>query len=236
MKFLIVLFGLCVMQSSAFAHEQSNIEQVSVVGAGEVKAEPDQVILLVSVYAIEKDLKSAKRVADERYQTVLDELKTQGISDKDIKVARLDMRPEYEWTSQKRVHKGERVNRSLTIVLKDLAKVTPVLQGLVEQGVSTVDNMSAGFQDEAELKRQALANAVQDAKGKAQFLAEQLDRGLGAAFNIVEQNGAAPMFQDFGMARGSTMKSEAFSPPPEMFGTQTITANITVAFKLGDLD
>jgi len=234
MKFFVAIVSMLVLQSAVIAHEQeqSYIDQVSVVGAGEIKAEPDQVTLAVSVYAIEKDLKTAKRAADERYQSVLDELREQGINDKDFKVARLDMRPEFEWTTNKRVYKGERVSRSLQIVLKDLTKVTPVLQGLVEGGVSSVDNMSAGFQDEAELKRKALANAVQDAKGKAEFLAEQLDRDLGVAFNIIEQNSAAPMFQDFPMARSSKMSSQAFSPPPEMFGTQTITANITIAFKL----
>ncbi len=232
MKILIALISAMMLHSAVLAHESSQVEQVSVIGVGEVKAEPDQVTLNVSVYAIEKDLKSAKQAADNRYQTVLDELKTQGINDKDIKVARLDMRPEYEWTSQQRVYKGERVSRSLTIVIKDLTKVTPVLQGLVEGAVSTIDNMSAGFQDEAALKRQALGRAVEDAKGKAAFLAKRLDRNLGPAFNIVEQNAGAPMFQDYAMARSNKMSAEAFAPPPEMFGTQTISTNITVAFKL----
>jgi len=232
MKFFILLIGVFILPNTVFAHEAAQVDQVSVVGFGEIKAEPDQVTLAVSVYAIEQDLETAKRVADMSYQTVLDKLKELEVKDTNIKVVRMDMRPEYEWTSNQRVYKGERVNRSLSIVIDDLSKVSSVLQGLVEEGVSTMDNMSAGFKDEAKIKREALEQAVADAKGKAAFLAEQVDRKLGVAFNIVEQNNGGPVFQNHNMARANTMQAESYTPPEEMFGTQTITANITIAFRL----
>lgn len=230
-QFLLFIFFF-TWQVAAFAHDAVTTEQVSVVGVGEVEAEPDQVTFYVSVYAIEKDLETAKRVADQRYQSVLDEIKKVGINDKKVKVVRLEMRPEYEWSANQQVYKGERVSRSITIVMTDLSKVTPLLQAMVEKGVSTVDNMVAGFQDEAAIKRDALGKATIDAKGKAAFLAKQLDRKLGVAFNIVEQGGGAQLYREYDMMSTKSMAAESYAPPEEMLGTQKILATVTVAFKL----
>ena len=230
MKRFIAVLAVILWLPPVHAHDEP-VEQITVSGVGRVQAEPDQVVLSVSVYAVQKDLTTAKSEADQRYQAVLEQAKKAGVEEKDIRVSQLSMYPEYEWTSNERVLRGQRVSRSINIKVRDLTVLPALTQSLVENGISTVDRMTAGFQDESLYKEQAMAEAALDARAKAMFLSEQLDRQLGAAIKIVEQSAQTPVFPYQEMARHS-MAADSAAPPKEMLGTQTISATISVSFKL----
>jgi uncharacterized protein YggE len=199
---------------------------------GEVEQEPDQATLRISINAKQPTLAAAKKLADERYRGVLKVIKEAGIDKKRVKATRISAQPQYEWRNSKQIYKGELVSRSLSIIVNDLEKVSPLMQALVENGVSTIDGMETGFKDRKSLQQQALAAAADDAKAKAKFLAERLGRNLGAAYLISEHNSNAPQ-----MVRRESMMMKAdmeasVAAPPEMFGTQKIRATVNVSFNL----
>ncbi|MFT5573943.1 MAG: hypothetical protein ACI9FR_002879 [Cryomorphaceae bacterium] len=234
MKHILFITMLVAIALPACAHERhSDRDQVSVTGVGEIKAEPDQATLRLSIKALGKDLASAKRDADARYQSVLDVIKQAGIADAQVKVVHLSMQPRYEWSSNKQQYKGEEVSRSLSVIINDLQKVSPLMQAMVENGLSTMDGLSTGFQNRSALLQQALGAATEDAKDKAAFLAQQFDRNLGQAILISEHNSGGPIQQqqDMHMSKQSGI-SEAYAAPQEMFGTQTISATVNASFKL----
>lgn len=230
---LALLFIGALFGSTASAHDMvQEQDHISVVGVGEVELEPDQATMNISITAKEATLPEAKKVADERYKSVLSVILDAGIDKKHVKATRISAQPQYEWQHNKQVYKGELVSRSLSIVINDLDLVSPLMQALVENGVSTIDGVSTGFQNSKLLQTQALKAAAEDAKSKAKFLAEQLGRKLGAAYLITEHNADAPEMvnRDRGMM-ASAMKSNDL-PPPEMFGTQKVRAQINVSFNL----
>jgi len=202
------------------------------VGVGEVDQEPDQATLNVSVNAKQPTLVEAKKLADQRYSKVLQVLKKAGIDDKFIKATRINAQPEYEWRNSKRIYKGERVSRSLAITINDLDKVSPLMQALVENEVSTIDGINTGFKDPKALQEKALGAAADDARNKAKFLAERLGRNLGSAYNIVEHNMNAPQMVMQERAMMSKSMAADHAPPPEMFGTQKVRATVNVSFNL----
>ena len=230
---LVLNLAAMMLAVSACAHEPSqDSDHISVVGVGEVEREPDMALLNISVTAQKPSLVEAKAEADRRYASVQKVIKKFGIDDKDVKVTRVNAQPQYEWRSNKQVYKGERVSRSLQVKVKDLDKVSPLMQAIVENGVSSVDNLSTGFQDRKALQTEALGAAADDARRKAKFLAQRLGRDLGAAYLITEHNRDAPQ-----MARGAIkmarMSADSVeSAPPEMFGTQKVQATVNVSFYL----
>ena len=228
---LIVAMSLMTACASETQH-QKQYDFISVAGAGVIKAEPDKVILNLSSTAKESNTAIAKQKADIAYKKILKVLKQAGISDKRIKVTRLSIQPEYQWTNNKQAYKGERVTRNISVEIHDLDKVSGVIQALVENGVSTIDNMQTGFIDEKELKQQAMAAAATAAKRKAKFLARQLDRKLGAAYEISENDTSAPLFRHQQIESFARAKSTSYDAPAEMFGTQEIRSTINVRFKL----
>lgn len=228
---ILIAFGTATTQ----AHDQLNTStnSVSVSGNGEIQAEPDQATLSISVIAMEENLAAAKQVADDRYKSVLNVIKKAGIPDKQVKVVNLSMQPQYDWQTGEQRYKGERVTRNLNVTINDLDKVADLMQALVDNKVSTVDSMATGFQNRRELVKQALGLATSDAKDKAAFLAEQLDRNLGEALEISEHNDA-PIFQPqrIEMRSKSLQGKAAPVPPSEMFGTKKIAASVTIRFEL----
>jgi len=207
-------------------------DHITVTGVGNIEQEPDQAILRISINAQKPTLVAAKQQADEQYQSVLNVIAKAGIEKKHIKAARISAQPQYEWTNNQRVYKGERVSRTLVITINELGQVSPLMQALVNNGVSTIDGLTTGFQDHDAIKQKALAAAADNAKTKAQFLAERLDRNLGTAFQVTEQHQDISHYPQANMRmRAKAMSSEQVVPE-EMFGTQKITATVEVKFNL----
>jgi uncharacterized protein YggE len=230
---LNALICVVVFSVSACAHEpMPEQDHISVVGVGEIEQEPDQAIVNVSINAKKPSLPEAKKLADDKYRSVLAVLKKMAIDKKNVKATRVSAQPEYQWSNNKQIYKGERVSRSLAITVNDLEKVSPLMQALVENGVSTIDGMKSGFKDPKALQKKALAVAADDAKTKAKFLAERLGRNLGAAYLISENNNSQqPVGRpQFSMMAKSVSAEQA--PPPEMFGTQKVSATVSVSFNL----
>jgi uncharacterized protein YggE len=228
-----VLIWLVAFSVTACAHEPvPEQDHISVVGVGEIEQEPDQAIVNVSINAKQPNLPEAKKMADDKYRRVLAVLNKLAIDEKHVKATRVSAQPEYQWSNNKQIYKGERVSRSLAITVNDLEKVSPLMQALVQNGVSTIDAINTGFQDPKALQEKALAAAADDAKTKAKFLAERLGRSLGSAYLISENNNSQqPVARpQYSMMAKSVSAEQA--PPPEMFGTQKVSATVKVSFNL----
>ena len=236
MKHIALILVMTLMSTlnsvNAEQHEQPSKhvkDTISVSGLGEASAEPDQAVVSLTVSSINANVNAAKTEADEKYQSVLNAAKNQGIAKTDIKLSSLNLQPEYQWRDNTQVLVGTRVSRSLSLTVKQIDNVAPLLQELVEGQVSTIDGVQTGFQNRAVLERKALTAAIADAKEKAQFLAEQFGKTLGAAYSISESSQSQPTFRAFneGMLQA---KSRSASVPEEHFGEQKITANVSVIF------
>lgn len=233
MRYFTTLVFFYLFSLSILAHDAGpQQDHIAVVGVGEVEQEPDLATLSITVEAREPDLLSAKKVADERYRKVLAVIEKAGIKDEAVTATQIIAQPEYEWRDSKRIFKGERVSRTLSIEIDELDKISPLMQSLVENEVSTINGLTTGFKDRTVLINLALAAAADNAKSKAEFLANRLGRSLGEAFLITEFNDTAPqVMQAESMMQSRALASDA-APPPERFGKQSLRVQINVSFAL----
>ena len=224
---------MCALSKFVIAQDVSQLIQISVVGVGEIEREPDQAVLRIGLSAKGLTLIEAKKIADQHYKKALDIISAANIDDKFIKATRINSQPQYDYSSSARKYTGEVISRSLSITINDLDDLSPLMQALVEGGVSTIDGVVTGFQDKQGLQRQALALAAKDAEQKAIFLAKQLNREAGEAIFISQQNVSNSISQPHprldSFSRSANLSKEA---PVEMFGTQKIAATLNVVFGL----
>jgi len=104
----------------------------------------------------------------------------------------------------------------------DLAKAGPLVDAAVDAGATGVSGPSWSRSDYNALYRQALQNAVADAKAKAQALADGAGLALGTVTSVTEGGGVQPLPYASAVTDGGVAKLEP--------GTQTVAASVSVTF------
>ena len=105
----------------------------------------------------------------------------------------------------------------------ELAKAGPLVDAAVDAGATGVSGPSWSRSDYNALYRQALQNAVADAKAKAQALADSAGLALGSVTSMTEGGGVVqPLPYASAVSDGGVAKLEP--------GTQTVDASVTVTF------
>jgi uncharacterized protein YggE len=110
--------------------------------------------------------------------------------------------------------------------LDDLDRAGPLVDAAVGAGATSVYGPSLERSDADELRGEALADAVADARTKAEALARAAGGSLGDVLSVTEGGGSAPPIPYYGREALATadMKIEP--------GTQEIQASVTVTFEL----
>ncbi|NQZ21833.1 MAG: SIMPL domain-containing protein [Colwellia sp.] len=107
------------------------------------------------------------------------------------------------------------VSRTITVTFTDFELYDQLLDNAVKIGVSHITPLQSAIADNEALYQQALIKAVENAKQKAQAIAQQIGAKLGVITRLKESSYHAP--------RAYAMASDS----RESFNSQTIKKNIT---------
>lgn len=218
-KFLTLTFLLNIQ---IVAHSQNIQNTITVTGNGEVVAQSNQGKISASV--ITNDISADLAITNNglQVQAIVEALNAIGISGNNIQTSGFSFRPNYVYNNGEYVFDGYNVSNGLSIIVTDNSIMGPVLDLIVEAGVTRLNIVSFSAVDVEELKEQALINATNDALSKAQILANASGVVLGKAIRIINSNNSNHYYN-----------SEALpSPaPPGAIGTTILpgTSNINAA-------
>ena len=159
-------------------------------------------------------------------------LKEYGVEEKDITTSRVGVTPVYDY--EKRIQPPPIIAYSGTnefSVLfrrKQMERVGDFLDRAVTAGASTFGGLVYESSRQRELEREALANAADDARARAEVLAKQLGGALGRVESIDELPAAGPRRQK-AMTQAVSMEGSA---APVMTGELSVTVTVDVIFEL----
>lgn len=217
----LVLFGAAALAGVAqphFAHSADTPapKTITVTGAGSVETVPDRAAVSFTVTSNADTAKAAMAAAAAAATKVDDALKgakltTSGIS--------LD--PRYDDSGQKLL--GYAASTTLTADA-ELAKIGGLIDAAVAAGATGVSGPSFTRSDTDALYRDALKDALGDAKAKAQALAAGAGLTLGEIRSVSEgaqSPGPQPLYA------AAAGKDAAMPIEP---GTQTVNATVTVTY------
>ncbi len=231
---LLALQTACT-QANSHVDASADVDTISVSGLGEVEVKSDQANLYLELSAENKEMSTAKAQADARYQGLLDILSKQGIAKENLSLNQLNMNPMYEWRTEsnqnRRYQTGFRVSRNLSLELNNLELLPALLEALANANSINVNSISRGLQDPSAVIAEATKKAAQDAKLRAAFIAEQFDRELGEIKSVQAHHSSVPFAQE-SQGKVAGMARMADSAPQEQLGTQTVSASLSVVFKL----
>jgi uncharacterized protein YggE len=220
--------------SPARAETSGSTRTITVTGVGQVSVVPDQLAFDLSVSVLRPGLTQALDDANSAMQSVVDTLKAAGVADKDVQTTDVSTYPEYgrHQKGQPPTLQGYRVSHSITVTVDDLSKGSDVVSAALAAGGKGVrlDGLRLQVADPDTALGPARSDAVQQARAKAEELAEDAGRELGGIVRISE-TADQPYAED--MRGAYDAAASAAGSVPIQPGQEDLTANVVVVYELG---
>lgn len=202
---------------------------ISVTGEATLAVAPDQAQIEAGVTSEAKTAREASEANNAAMGKALLALKAAGIDQKDIQTSRLSLQPESAPNRPPGPNSivGYRASNHVTVRLHDVTKIAATIDMLVGAGATDIGGINFSVSNASKLLDDARAQAVADARRKAEIYAKAAGVTLGAPLSISEEGAPGPVtFRK--MAVGM-----AVSPTPIAQGEETlqITVNVSWAIK-----
>lgn len=146
---------------------------------GTYEADPDLATMTFQIFSQDKDIKRAYAAATQSMQRIVDLASQNGLKKEDVTTGVLTVAPVYEGDRKKHA-RSYYVQGNVVLRIHDFSRIGPILDGSVEDGVADFRSLAYSLADEEAAKKQAVAEAMRRAVGRASIALEQKGQKLGA--------------------------------------------------------
>jgi uncharacterized protein len=211
------------------ATDQPPEHTISVAGSGKVVVVPDLATVRLGVIVERPTAKAARAAAAESMTRVVAAIKKLGIADKDIATANVSLSPVYNYpNNQAPKIRGYQLQNIVTVTVRDLDKLSDVLDDGVAAGATSVEGISFDVADRPAAESKAREAAVVDAKAKADALASGLGVRISGVANVSESV-STPIYYE-NMAGAVPSADRAAAETPVLPGTTDVVITVQVTF------
>lgn len=199
---------------------------VTASGTATVGSTPDEAVLTLGVQTQGATAEEAMAESAQRMSALIAELLDQGLREDDLATAWLNLYPQYADAGSTIV--GYQAENQVTVTVRALDRIGRIIDRAVQAGANLMSGITFGLSDDDPAADRALAEAVADARGKAEVLAEAGGASLGEVVQITESAGGfpPPIYRDFAVAEA------AGSLPPVLPPTLETQVSVTVVWAL----
>src|SRR5437660_1649337 len=134
---------------------------------GKFESAPDTAVVQFNISAQAEDAKAAYDLASKQAEQVRQIMRNNAIDPKTAQLSSYSIEPMYDWKTAKRRLIGYRVSTSVTLKLKDFAKIGPITQQLADAAVSESQSVSYTLDNMDEAKTKAVEDAYRRARASA---------------------------------------------------------------------
>ena len=226
----VILAVFLLASTNRVLNTTTTTNTISFNGEGKVLAKPDVAAISLSIVTEAVTSKAAQDDNSSKSKAVSDFLKKQGVEEKDIKTTGYNIYPQYRYPQYDKLEiSGYQVSQTMEVKVRDLGKVSSILDGVVSAGVNQVNSLSFEIDEPEKLKAEARQKAIEDARSKTDELEDQLGVKLGKIVNFSESIGGfpGPIFYeralDVGMGGGG---------PSVPTGENEVVVNVTLTYQI----
>jgi len=246
MKKLLLLAVASFCFTTAQAAELAPIRSITVNGQAQRKVVPNEAHITVNLNAQDKAMATARNAHNAKLEKLMGIVKKAGIDEKKVRTQSSSVQPIYTYRNDakggnQRVFEGYRVQTNLDITVGDTSKLGGLMDSITNAGFENNANTEWGnlinvyytLSDPDALRDDMLAQAIENAKAKAERMAKASGASLGDVYQINE--GGTPQFQPVMVAaapRAMMMKAEAASDMAPPAGEQEVQSSVTVTYEL----
>src|SRR5947207_8551003 len=150
-RFLIWIVALLFLMPRLFAQEQPSVaarpNSVYVGADGKYEANPDTAVIDFSISTQEETSGAAYDRASKQAEQVRQILRSNGVDPKSAQMGYFAIQPVYDYRNAKRKLVGYRVNTTVSVKLKDFAKIGPILQQLASADITESQQLNYTLDD-----------------------------------------------------------------------------------------
>jgi len=146
---------------------------------GTYQTDPDLATVVFDISAQDKDLKQTYDQASTSMQKIINLAEKNGLKKEDVFSGVLTVRPYYEGDRKKKA-KSFYVHGEISLRVRDFAKLGPILEGSVEDGITDFRSLTYSLSDEEAAKQKAVAEAMKHALGRATAALESKGQKVGS--------------------------------------------------------
>lgn len=220
---LLMLLILSVIPAAAMADSE-----ITVNGTGEVQVPADAAVVTLGISTKDHDVLAAQAKANTAVAAIREALISSGIPEEDINTDYINIYAMYDYSSGTEELTAYNANSTLAIRVSDIEKVGEVIDTAFRAGANTLNGISFSATNTAEARAKALKAAMEDARAKAEVLAEAAGLQIRGIEDIVEQG-----TYSYDRGAGNFYKQEAadVSGTVVQAAKLTVSSSISVTFK-----
>ncbi len=223
----MILTLLVILSVPVFAFADS---EITVIGTGEVLIPADTAVVSLGVSATDREVLKAQRRANETIAAIREALIKAGVKEEDINTDYINIYASYDYSDGSEQLKGYNANSTLAIRVTDIEAVGEVIDIAFEAGANTLNGINFSASDTTEAEAKAMKKAVEDAKDKAEVLAEASGLKIRGIDEIIE---SGTYSYDRGMMNGfaKATAEDAAAGTVVQAAKLAVNSSITVKFK-----
>jgi len=219
-------------QRSAVAEERATAT-LTLQGRGSVTAVPDMARVTSGVVSEAPTAAEALSANSAALNAVFSALRSAGVEERDMQTSDFSVQPVYTGYDPDSKEPPRivayRVSNAVTVRVRDLAGLGPLLDAMVAAGANAVNGISFLVSDADTRLDEARRAAVADALHKAELYTGAAGVKLGRVLTIAE-GGATPPRPKYRMEA----MAMADAPTPIAAGEETLEVTVTIVWELAD--
>jgi uncharacterized protein len=219
---VVAFAGVGRPESAGGAEKQSG--GITVIGVGTITSVPDEASFTIGVQTQGSTAREALAANSEQMRRVIAAAKAAGVAKSDIKTQDVSVSANY--ANEGRID-GYSARNSVLVTIRNLSKAGPILDAASNAGANEVYGPMLSRSDEDDLQAKARRGAAENARKKAEALADAAGVQLGRVTALTEGSSGGPQPYYEGAMR--LAKTDAPIEP----GTQDSQATVTVTFAIG---
>ena len=213
MRNMLPLCVLLVIAAPAAAQQPSPAPASVIVTTGEaiVKRAPDRAWVTIGAESRARTAQEAQKLNTDAMTAVIEKIKAAGIAADAIQTTGYNLQPEFDYRDGKQTLRGYVARNQVQVRVDALATTGDVIAAAVSTGATNVSGVRFDLKDRDGLERQALRQAVQDARRRADAAAAGAGVAIERIVKIEEQrdmsDGPRPMPMNMAMMRSEAAQA-----------------------------
>ncbi len=229
MKKLTALFLTVIMTFVCFAALAEGT--ISVSGTGETRVSADAAVISLGVSARNREVLKAQQQVNQNIAAIRKALLEEKIPEENIHTEFINIYATYDYSNDLEQLAAYHAGSTLAIRVNDMEKVGKIIDVCFAAGANTLNGISFSATDTEEAKAVALKKAVEDARKKAEILAEASGQKI-TGIQSISEGGVYSFENNIGnvYARGTAMMEEADAGTVVQSAKLVVSASVSITF------